>query len=236
MSRRRQTWAMSPDHQEVAGELESPDHLQLVRGSASTPWAPARRAVACTVPVAPCRHQVVQGPCSSIPMGTVSRSSRRHQAQVEGPVRCPSPGGGAGHHSGPARAKRRSLLRLGLLAQAGRRRGRGQPLSPSNSAQGGACGVSGWPTAPCGQAEPGRGWAEGTLLWLRRRCPIPPPVRRASAPLRAVSSGSPWSHNSTATLARPERARPTFASSKGEAARGPASINRGGNRPLPDTP
>ena len=204
-----------PHDEEVAGEAELLDHVQLVVDlgvGAGVPGARPRARTAATAPSSVSwRSQLI----SVWPRrGRERRQVGRDQPEVEGAL--------AGQLGGPldhAGVAGEAPALLGAAAQVG---GGRRPAASRRSRRG--CAGPGprpgrWPAG----AGPGRG--SGRCWWR----PASAPARTASAArasLRAESSGSPWSHSSTATLSRPKSAL----SRRSSAAAAAGPVGRAGPR------
>ncbi len=208
-----------PDDEEVAGEPEAADDLELVVDLGPGPRHPLVVGRAVALECAPGSPAGAGSPARPVPAGTGKSGSRgatsrrsKAQARPSSAARSTTPGQRAKRRSCSPAPRRQAVGADGEPAlQLGQR-----PPGPDGG-QGG------------GQAEPGRRGVVHVVGGHRR----PPPTRRpaaASASLRAVSSGSPWSHSSTATLAPPERLHQPADLAGGRP--GPRLHQRGGHRPL----
>ena len=142
--------------------------------------------------------------------GATRRRSKAHVGrQLGGPLDHPGPAGEAPALLGPA-------------PQVGGGRG-GQPAVESSRVRRARTAARRWP------AGAGPGWRSGRCWWP----PGPRPGSTASsarASLRAESSGSPWSHSSTATWSRPNGR--SAGRAPGPRRAGPSAVRAGGQGPL----
>ena len=210
-----------PHDEEVAGEAEPADHVELMADLLPRPGHPL--GLRCSV----ARRRALGHEPAQVALLVHSRGNgevgqlRGDQSEVEG-AGAPELGGALDDPRGQ-RAEAPGLL--GRRAQASHG-SRGQPAlqlgqraARPHRRQGGR------------QPKPGR---RGVVHVVGRHGVDPPLDRqtgqRNGASLRAVSTGSPWSRSSSATLARPNAStsRPTSR----EAARGPASISAAGTAPF----
>ena len=148
------------------------------------------------------------------------RQVGRHQRQVEGAR--PAELGGPLHHAGVA-GEAAGLL--GARAQVGGGRGRQPAVELVQAAPGPHRGQGG------GQRTAGRGGVVD-VVGGHHLDPGPRSASAARASLRAESSGSPWSHSSTATLVAAEQPRCSRSSSRGRRRPGRAATRAAGTVPL----